>query len=248
MKKFSVFLGLFCLASTVLIAQSQAIRAFHKGTIFTEDGETIEAYIRYDFNSPSEVQKEVRYTTEAGWQAAQAKGRVKGRDMEKLRVTKVLRVELDNGRIWERITYANLSADRALDMLPSDYLFELLYDGPTKVYRRARVFELEKTNTFLPAHEWNRMSYWERSEWIGKRFYELIIVLPDGKARGADVLAIPALFSDYEEIVKRYNEDRYARLLPKFNSAARTGYEDHTYYYEGFMQLAQDFAELYPAE
>ena len=211
---FVTILLVFFFASSGVFAQS----LYEKGTITINKRKQIDGYIQIDFRYPQRFQEDITYIDQKAYDKWLKTGKVKGKAKEKLGLGKFESFELEDGRVWEVVTYADLTKNK-LGMLPKKLCLERIASGKVNAYK------------FY-------------SHTTGKITQELSGVVFDSKMNG-DRILIDYIQDNFQILVQKTGEHKNPRNLQHANLLNLIGDNDRvrSNYDENFYGFRDQFIE-----
>ena len=153
---------------------------FQKGKIQISKKKIIDAYISIDFRYPQRFQNGITYITPKTYAKSQEKGKIKSKSKIKLKPKDLIGFNLDNGKVFKTVKYADLTG-KALKMIPKRLCLEQISDGTIDM------FKLYSRTT-------------------GKIPYELSNVVMDSKMQG-DQLLIDYIQDNFQLLIQKESKN-----------------------------------------
>ncbi|MBC2840536.1 hypothetical protein [Robiginitalea sp. SC105] len=198
--------------------QAPAQSLYEKGKIQINKRKVLDAYIQIDFRFPQRFQEDITYIEEDAFLKWQKTGKLKNKHKIKLKLSKFEGFTLENGKVFEVVSYADLTKKK-LGMLPKKLCLERIADGKVKAYK-------------LYSHT------------TGKISHELADVVFESKMN-KDYLLIDYIRDNFQILVQKVGEHKNPRNLQSANLLTLIGDDDRvrTNYDQNHYGFRDQFVE-----
>lgn len=244
MKKLSILFITSLLGLITLNAQKSA-GDYVKGEVILLSGETINCFINYEPISPGIIQSGFKYLENEKYQILKNGGKIKGKEILKLKPKEVEKVILDNGKTFKKVTYADLTAVGPAS-IPKSYLYEVLVEGKITLFRKfeepggpIQVVEGEEAQAILDGVE---LTMEEKIANANSKF-ELLVFKDEKMAKNITNIKIQDYISDNEEVLQKFENEEYGSLKTVLSSKIKPSDFNyrHPLYLESLTRLITDY-------
>ena len=235
MKNLKSLLGL--IAILLFIANISAQGLYQKGELVFKKGKTEEAYIQINFEFPQRFQQNITYITPKDYAKYQKTGKLKGSMKNKLNPNDVVGYNLDNGKVFRTVRYADLTG-RAIKMIPKKMCLEQISDGKILMYK------LYSRTTGRINHELADMIFENRSELINYIQDNFQLLILKDKKNPTNVMHINLLnyIGDNARVKENYTNNHYG-LRDQFTERQKMGKYVNKKYEAAFLRMVNDYNE-----
>ena len=235
MKNLKSLLGLIVIL--LFIANISAQGLYQKGELVFKKGKTEEAYIQINFEFPQRFQQNITYITPKDYAKYQKTGKLKGSMKNKLNPKDVEGFNLDNGKVFRTVRYADLTG-KAIKMIPKKMCLEQITDGKILMYK------LYSRTTGRINHELADMIFENRSELINYIQDNFQLLILKDKKNPTNVMHINLLnyIGDNARVKENYTNNHYG-LRDQFTERQKMGKYVNKEYEAAFLRMVNDYNE-----
>jgi len=235
MKNLKSLLGL--IAFLLFIANISAQGLYQKGELVFKKGKTEEAYIQINFEFPQRFQQNITYITPKDYAKFVKTGKLKGSMKNKLNPNDVVGYNLDNGKVFRTVRYADLTG-RAIKMIPKKMCLEQISNGKILMYK------LYSRTTGRINHELADMIFENRSELINYIQDNFQLLILKDKKNPTNVMHINLLnyIGDNARVKENYTNNHYG-LRDQFTESQKMGKYVNKKYEAAFLRMVNDYNE-----
>ena len=235
MKNLKTLLGL--IAVFLFATNMNAQDLYQKGELVFKKGKTEEAYIQINFEFPQRFQQNITYITPKDYAKYQKTGKLKGSMKNKLNPKDVEGFNLDNGKVFRTVRYADLTG-RAIKMIPKKMCLEQITDGKILMYK------LYSRTTGRINHELADMIFENRSELINYIQDNFQLLILKDKKNPTNVMHINLLnyIGDNARVKENYTNNHYG-LRDQFTERQKMGKYVNKEYEAAFLRMVNDYNE-----
>lgn len=225
------------MAILLFIANISAQGLYQKGELVFKKGKTEEAYIQINFEFPQRFQQNITYITPKDYAKFQKTGKLKGSMKNKLNPNDVVGYNLDNGKVFRTVRYADLTG-RAIKMIPKKMCLEQITDGKILMYK------LYSRTTGRINHELADMIFENRSELINYIQDNFQLLILKDKKNPTNVMHINLLnyIGDNARVKENYTNNHYG-LRDQFTERQKMGKYVNKEYEAAFLRMVNDYNE-----
>jgi len=235
MKNLKSLLGL--IAFLLFIANISAQGLYQKGELVFKKGKTEEVYIQINFEFPQRFQQNITYITPKDYAKFQKTGKLKGSMKKKLNPNDVIGYNLDNGKVFRTVRYADLTG-KAIKMIPKKMCLEQITNGKILMYK------LYSRTTGRINHELADMIFENRSELINYIQDNFQLLILKDKKNPTNVMHINLLnyIGDNARVKENYTNNHYG-LRDQFTERQKMGKYVNKEYEAAFLRMVNDYNE-----
>ena len=235
MKNLKTLLGL--IAVFLFATNMNAQDLYQKGELVFKKGKTEEAYIQINFEFPQRFQQNITYITPKDYAKYQKTGKLKGSMKNKLNPKDVVGYNLDNGKVFRTVRYADLTG-KAIKMIPKKMCLEQITDGKILMYK------LYSRTTGRINHELADMIFENRSELINYIQDNFQLLILKDKKNPTNVMHINLLnyIGDNARVKENYTNNHYG-LRDQFTERQKMGKYVNKEYEAAFLRMVNDYNE-----
>ena len=235
MKNLKTLLGL--IAVFLFATNMNAQDLYQKGELVFKKGKTEEAYIQINFEFPQRFQQNITYITPKDYAKYQKTGKLKGSMKNKLNPKDVEGYNLDNGKVFRTVRYADLTG-KAIKMIPKKMCLEQITDGKILMYK------LYSRTTGRINHELADMIFENRSELINYIQDNFQLLILKDKKNPTNVMHINLLnyIGDNARVKENYTNNHYG-LRDQFTERQKMGKYVNKEYEAAFLRMVNDYNE-----
>ncbi|MDH5413600.1 MAG: hypothetical protein OEW87_05630 [Flavobacteriaceae bacterium] len=233
MKNLKSLMGL--IAVLLFVTNMNAQDLYQKGELVFKKGKTEEAYIQINFEFPQRFQQNITYITPKDYAKYEKTGKLKGSMKNKLNPNDVIGYNLDNGKVFRTVRYADLTG-RAIKMIPKKMCLEQISDGKILMYK------LYSRTTGRINHELADMIFENRSELINYIQDNFQLLILKDKKNPTNVMHINLLnyIGDNARVKENYTNNHYG-LRDQFTERQKMGKYVNKEYEAAFLRMVNDY-------
>ncbi len=212
---------------------------YNKGTITLKNGKTVDAYIEIDYRFPQRFQNGISYLTPKTYAKFEKKGKVKGKDKEKLQPKDIQGFELETGAKYASVKYLDMFSNTKTGIIPRARIFEQVADGKIKMYKFYTPTTGKKVSYELLDQK--RAGDAQLIAYIQDNF-QLLIEKDEKDKNPKNVVSINLLnyIGDNDEVKTNYDNNHYG-LRNQFSTEKKEGKLVNKEFEAAFLRLLADY-------
>ncbi len=239
-KKRNFIIALFTMFCMVFGMNAQDL--YQKGTIHLTKKKSIDAYIQIDWSYPQRFQTSVTYLTPKEYKKAMKKGKIKGKQKEKLQPKDLIGFDLDDGRRFKVVKYLDMTSGKLQKMMPKKLILQQTAEGPIEVYkfyaRTTGNISSELADLAMDAHtdaEDRKILH----EWIQNNF-EMLVRKDTKNPRNVVYINLLNYIGDNYDVKDKYDNNHYG-LRNQFSEEKKFGKYVDKEFETAFLKMVDDY-------
>ena len=186
----------------------QSCSGYHKGTLTLSNGKEISAYFYIDHCNPHLFQSTLRMINAKSFKKYVKGKRIKKKAIEKIKLKKINSLQLEDGRLFRVVKYANMYSSKKTDWLPKRHLLEVAVDGPIVLYKKH--YRTQNGFIYRPVMDSYLEGGSQHLEFMLSNFEILIQKRGDKNPKNIRSINLRNYLGDQAHILKDYQEGKYA--------------------------------------
>lgn len=186
----------------------QNCSGYYKGTLTLANGKEINAYFYIDHCNPHLFQSTLRMINAKSYKKYVKGKRLKKKVIEKIKLKKINSLQLEDGRLFRTVKYANMYSSKKTDWLPKRHLLEVALDGPIVLYKKH--YRTQNGFIYRPVMDSALEGGTQHLEFMLSNFEILIQKNRDENPKNIRSINLKNYIGDQTLILKDYQEGKYA--------------------------------------